>query len=189
MRPPLSVVVAWGPAADQSKISGSVTKVAEPPGKVGTKVKETRQFKADMPIKWFWQKAKPIGTLTPADKTAVLKQVHGIYDAFVAKDVDRYHKSGMQLYQDMATYLGISLQQVMAPEKQGLSRMFQADGYKAKMLKDADLKVEAFGPFVVVSPAKPSQDAVIQISTSGPMSFKVRQLAFCKVAGEWWRAG
>jgi len=48
--------------------------------------------------------------------------------------------------------------------------------------------VEALGPFVLVSPAKPSRDAVIQISTSGLMGYKVRHLVFCEVDGKWWRA-
>ena len=184
---PLTVVVAWGPMSDETATPTQVAEVTGQPGAVGTKVSETHRFQAPMPITWFWQKATPIKTLEAADRAEILSQVRKVYDALVAKKADLCQETEKRAMQDMATYLGISLQEVLAPEKETLSDMFEEEGYAPTMRSDAELKTDVFGPFVLVSAGEWPDDWVIRGATSGLMNYKFRNYVFCKVDGKWYR--
>ncbi|MFO7957276.1 MAG: hypothetical protein R6X33_09265 [Candidatus Brocadiia bacterium] len=157
------------------------------PSAVGTKIDKTFEFKANVPITWFWQGADVIEDLSESDREAILEQVRKVRDALRQNAPDLYAETIERRLRDWAHYTGESVEEVEAEETAFFRDLLAEGDYTVSMREPTEIEMEVFGRLVLINAGQWPEYWLIRVTSEDGRTYRFSRLIVCRIDGKWYR--
>ena len=141
-----------------------------------------RNFRAKMPLKWTWESAEAVKSLSASDRGLIMTQIKALGQSLAAKDLKRYHEIRGAIVRDMAKCLHMKTSEVTAIENKMLSAAF-AETASVEAREETRLRFVVCGGCVWVSGR--DREWVVRMPVNASKSYYFGPFLFAKIAGQW----
>jgi hypothetical protein len=145
-------------------------------------------FDAHVPIRWTWQDADAVGEISESDRTAILAQVNGVYNAIRSHDWARYGELHSAILGDAARFLGKTRDAILKDEVGRLALTCKGEPAVTEMRAEKEIRFEIYERAVRVAGIEGAGGHwVIRIRCpeTAERSIVINELVFVRIGHAW----